>query len=527
MDGRRLHPLTLVLRFVTSLPALVFILLPVILGGADAVTWFNLSIAVLYGIVVLPWIALFYLRFRYWISDRELVIHSGVLTRRRRNIPMERIQNIDIEQGLLSRMLGTAKVAIYTAGGSQAEGVLEFVLLKEAQDIRAIIREKQKDLVETSEPDGLPDAEGSPGAEGTAGADGTPGTEGTAGAEAARPSLFEMSPRQVALAGAFRFSLLYLAAIYSVLQYVNPDPTILLENALRGPLKPLRAEIEASPWATGMAAFLTAVLLGWLSGILLTINKYHGFRLERDGRKLHRRHGLLTRTEGTIPLRRVQTYIVRTNPLMRKFGWFRLELQTIGMDTREAGFHVAVPFGRASDVVHVLNDVAEPLGTVWNELQWEPVSPLTTRRFLIRWSVVLILATSVVAWFWTPALWALAVAPVLLPVSAARYRNMGWARTDTTFAVRRGILRKHTWLIPLHKLQTISLNATWFQRRLGLETLIVDTAGASEVSPAVLIDVTRPVGERLMADLYAPGASTTPGKGLWVRSFGEPDLAGQ
>lgn len=477
MDGRRLHPLTLLLRFVTSLPALVFILLPVLVGGADAVTWFNVSIAVLYGILVLPWIVLFYVRFRYWITDRELIVHSGVLTRRRRNIPIERIQNIDIEQGLLSRMFGTAKVAIYTAGSSQAEGVLEFVLLKEAQDIRAVIREKQKDLV--------PDA------------------DGTAVTAAARPALFEMSPRQVALAGAFRFSLLYLAAIYSVLQYINPDPTILLENALRGPLKPLQAEIEASPWATGLAAFLTAVLLGWLSGVLLTINKYHGFRLERDGRKLHRRHGLLTRTEGTIPLRRVQTYIVRTNPLMRKFGWFRLELQTIGMDTREAGFHVAVPFGRAEDVVHVMNDVAHPLGTLWNELEWEAVSPLTKRRFLIRWSVLLVVTAGIVAWFWTPALWALATLPALLPLSAARYRNMGWARTGDVFAVRRGIFRKHTWLIPVHKLQTISLNATWFQRRLGLESLFVDTAGASEVSPALLVDITRPVGERLMADLYA------------------------
>lgn len=475
MDGRRLHPLTLVLRFVTSLPALVFILLPVIMGGADAVTWFNLAVAVLYGLVVLPWIAVYYLRFRYWLTDRELVIHSGVLTRRRRNIPIERIQNIDIEQGLLSRMLGTAKVLIYTAGGSHAEGVLEFVLVKEAQDIRALIREKQKDLVDVPE-------------------DGTP----------ERPALFDMTPRQVALAGAFRFSLLYLAAIYSVLQYINPDPTILLENALRGPLKPLRAEIEASPWFAGLAAFLTAVLLGWLSGILLTINKYHGFRLERDGRKLHRRHGLLTRTEGTIPLRRVQTYIVRTNPLMQKFGWFRLELQTIGMDTREAGFHVAVPFGRAGDIRHVLNDVAEPLGSTWEELEWQPVSPLTTRRFLIRWSLVVLVTCGSVGWFWTPALWALAAVPFLFPLASARYRNMGWARTDDVFAVRRGIFGKHTWLIPVHKLQTLSLNATWFQRRLGLETLYVDTAGASEVSPAVLVDVTRPVGERLMAELYAP-----------------------
>lgn len=485
MDARRLHPLTLLLRFMMSIPALIFIMLPVLMGGGDAVSWFNVAIGLLYAAVLLPWIIVYYLRFRYWITDRELVIHSGVLTRRRRNIPIERIQNIDVEQGLLSRLLGTAKVAVYTAGSSSAEGVLEFVLLAEAQAVRAIIREKQKEL----------GTEGSRGAEGAV-------LESPEAPKAEALPLVDMSPRRVLLAGAFKFSLFYLAAAFSILQYINPDPTILLENALRGPLKPLQAVIEASPWTAGIMAFMVAVVLGWLSGILLTINKYHGFRLEREGSKLHRRHGLLTRTEGTIPLRRVQSFIVRTNPLMRRFGWFRLELQTIGMDTREAGFHVAVPFGSGPEVETVLDDVAPPMGQVWRNLEWASVSPVTNRRFLVRWTVLLVLVTVVVGWFWKPAFWAFLAWPLLFPAAWARYRNMGWAMADGVFAVRRGVLRKHTWLIPVAKLQTVSMSATWFQRRLGLETLYVDTAGASEVSPALLVDVTHPVGEHLLQDLY-------------------------
>ncbi|NNF04578.1 MAG: PH domain-containing protein, partial [Rhodothermales bacterium] len=141
-EGRRLHPMTLLQRFLVSIPALVFLILPM-RQAPDSTAWLNLAFAALYAVLVLPWIVLYYLRFRYWISDEELTIHSGVLTRRRRNIPVDRIQNIEIQQPLLPRLFGTAKVAVYTAGSSNAEGVLEYVSLDEAKSIKAIVRRIQ------------------------------------------------------------------------------------------------------------------------------------------------------------------------------------------------------------------------------------------------------------------------------------------------------------------------------------------------------------------------------------------------
>ena len=134
-EARRLHPLTLVQRFIVSLPGFVFILLPVF-RETDSTAWFNLFIAVVYAAFLLPWIAVYYIRFRYWITPTELIIHSGVVTRRKRNIPIDRIQNIEVEQGPLQRILGTSKVAVYTAGSSKAEGVLEYVSADEAREIR-------------------------------------------------------------------------------------------------------------------------------------------------------------------------------------------------------------------------------------------------------------------------------------------------------------------------------------------------------------------------------------------------------
>ena len=144
--GRRLHPLTLVQRVLKSLPALIFVLLPFLGGASDTSNWIWLGFLGIYSLVALPLIVAQYVRFQYWITSREVVIHSGVFTRRKRSIPLDRIQNIVIERSLLPRLMGTAKVKIETAGSKTTEGVLEYVTLREAQHIRQVVRTYQQQL---------------------------------------------------------------------------------------------------------------------------------------------------------------------------------------------------------------------------------------------------------------------------------------------------------------------------------------------------------------------------------------------
>ena len=478
-EVRRLHPMTLLQRMVVSLPALGFILLPVIRSG-DSTAWFHLVLAGVYAMFIIPWIALYYMRFRYWITPTELVIHSGVITRRKRNIPIERIQNIEIEQSPLPRLLGTAKVAVYTAGSAKAEGVLEYVGVHDAKEIRESLRQMQRMMQEeSSEQSDLQD-------------------EASHVSEATSEPIFQMSTRRVFTAGAFHFSLLYLAAFFSLLQYIEPDPTVFFSWLLRGPLDPWRASIESSPWLAGILGVLTAAFLGWTSGIFISVNRFHQFRLDLIGNKLHRKHGLLTLAEGTIPLKRVQSLIIRTNPLMKRFDWFRLELQTLGIDLKESGFQVAVPFAHR----HEIDAVLELIGGMSIPDQFESVSRITIRRFALRMSIVAAIILLPFHIWVADMTWGLALLPLILALSIARYRNMGFALTETGFVVRKGIFRKHMWLIPTEKMQAFSMDGNYFQRRLGVQNVYFDTAGASPMQPAELVDI--PIGRarEIVNDLY-------------------------
>ncbi|GIV59611.1 PH domain-containing protein [Rhodocaloribacter litoris] len=480
-EARRLHPLTLVQRLVVSLPALFFLLLP-FLRHPDRDAWINLVIAIIYGVIALPWIVLYYHRFRYRITPRELIIESGVLTRKHRNIPIERIQSIEIEQRLLARLLGLAKVKVQTAGSAATEGVLEYVSVPEAHAIRRIVRVYQQHRTDA------PEAAAGPPATTPETGEATPETTG-----------LSLSLRRVLLSGAFRFSLLYIAVAFSLLQYFDPDPEAIALWLSRGALRPLITRAADAPWLTAFLFALLAALLSWLTGIAVNLGKYYGFRLWYEPGKLHKRHGLLTVSENTIPFRKVQALILRTNPLMQRFGWWELKLQTMGFDPREQGYQVAAPFARLDEI----EAVARPMLPFHLPETFRSVSPLHARRVFVRWTLALLLLSAGTALFWTPAWWSLTALPLVGLYAWLAFRRHGYVFTGERLFVRRGVLRHHVWVLPVEKFQVFYLTASLFQRRLGLCSVYVDTAGVAGFAAPVIHDLPAGEAEALLETLYA------------------------
>ncbi|MBT8401407.1 MAG: PH domain-containing protein [Rhodothermia bacterium] len=501
VDERRLHPWTLLHRFVVSLPGFAILLIPV-LRSPSSESYLNLGIAVLYGAVTLPLLYLQYHRFRYWITPNELVIHSGVFTRRRRNIPVERIQNIEMERKLLPRLLGTASVKVFTAGSAAAEGVLEYVSVAEANRIREVIRSFQRQKAQDAQwtSDGAqPSAQvlersGRP----------VPDHERDALAEVtdddhhAGPPLISMTLDRVLLSGMFRFSLLYIAIIFSFLQFIEPDPELLAEMLTRGQLGALTQTVADSPWLAGFMAAAAAALLSWVSGILVNLNKYYGFRLWLETDKLHKRHGLLTLAEATIPLKKVQALICRSNPVMSRFGWWIMELQTMGLNVREHGFQIAAPFSQEEEI----GDLSTRILPVSWPSRLSKVSRLTIRRMTIRYGLVLAALTLAVSAFWRPALYGFALFPLVPLWAWLNYHHHGYSLTDDALVIRKGVIRRMIWYIPIRKMHVFYSAQSIFQRRLRLKTVYVDTAGASSINFPMIVDLPSEVADTLTGRLY-------------------------
>ncbi|MEF8817074.1 MAG: PH domain-containing protein [Salinibacter sp.] len=484
-EPQRLHPLTLLLRVGASLPALVIILLPLLRNPGSTENVTSLVLGVLYGVFALPAILLQYWRFSYRITPKQIVIQSGVLNRKNRSIPIERVQNIQIERNLVARLFGIAKVKLETAGSTSTEGSLEYVHQDEAQKIRQVVRSFQR---------------GSQEAEAAASAD----AEDAADTE----TLLDMSLRRVLLSGAFRFSLLYLAVIFTVLELFNPEA--LVERVLRaqGRVGWVSEVIFSHPALAILTTVVAAVFLGWVSGIGVHVARYYDFRLWLDGDKLRKRHGLFTVTEGTVPLDKVQALILRTNPFMRAFGWYELKVQTVGLDVEEQGHRVIAPFAGAGRIL----ELARQVRSVELPESFAHVSRLTIRRRFIRYTAVWAALLLPTVYFW-PAdwlhlggvvlpWWGFGLVPFILGWAVLQYQNHGYAAGEDGFYIRRGVLSHYLWILPVEKFHVFHTTASIFQRRLGLKTLFVDTAGAATFAYPEVIDVPAAEADAQFGALY-------------------------
>ena len=469
-EPQRLHPLTLLLRVGASLPALLVILFPVLRNPSSGENVTSLVLGVMYGVFALPAIVLQYWRFSYRITAKQIVIQSGVFNRKNRSIPIERVQNIQIERSLFARLFGLAKVKIETAGSSSTEGSLEYVHQDAAREIRQVVRSFQRETAD--------------GEEDVADAD-----------ESDVEPLFDMSLRRVLLSGAFRFSLLYLAVIFTVLEFF--DLEALVERLIRAPGRMgwIAEAMFSHPALAILASVVVAIVLGWVSGVAVHLARYYDFELWLDGDKLRKRHGLFTVTEGTIPLDKVQSLILRTNPFMRIFGWYELKVQTIGLDVDEQGHRVIAPFAGTDRIL----ELARRVRTFDLPDSFVSVSPVTIRRRFIRYTAVFGALLLPTIYFWPAGWmhlggvalpwWGLGLVPFILGWAVLQFQNHGYAADEDGLYIRRGVLSHYLWILPVEKFHVFHATASLFQRRLNLKTLFVDTAGAATFAYPEVIDV--------------------------------------
>jgi len=470
--GQRLHPATFLIRFVKQIPEFV-VGLPAVIGFASDAGWTTiLSIALVGGSLSLLVALLVWLRFRYTVGDDEIVVESGVLSRQRRVIPFSRIQDLDIEQRLLHRLFGLAKVRIETGGSGSDEGNLDAIALDEAHRLREIVRRGRSVVVAPSE--AAPEL------------------------EAAEPILFQMNLRRVLVAGLFNFSLIYLAVIGGAFQYLEPLADGYSDQ-LKGWAQPSREEAARYGVMITAALILLVLFLGVLTGLFRTLARDYGYRLTRAPGGLRRRRGLFTLSEVVIPLRRVQVAILETGWFRRLFGWWSLQFQTLGTNAQQSGHQDVAPFARTDEILPLLGEAGVehlPAESEYHRISRRAVA----RRYLsdiLPLSGIVLLAGI----FFPAAL--LMLVPLLVGAVAVvlQWRRHRYLLTDRAVYIREGVLSPRVWIVPFERLQVTSVRRTPLQRRFRLATLEIDTAGASIFRAPSIRDLERETAEHLASRL--------------------------
>ncbi len=474
---RRLHPATVIVKIPTVLRSMALPLVAVFVASSADETSRNLLwfAGIAGGTSVIA--SIFRYVFTYYgIADDKLVIRTGMLFRRDRTIPIARIQNIDLKRTPLHRLMGVTEVRVETAGAEGSEAHLSVVGVSQAELFRSDLLDRAG---RTSHKPGGPVPQ----------------------------VLRSSSLGELLLAGATENRVgVIVAGIFGLLEFAGDAA----EERVKQTAKELAHELPGIDWANqivvAVAVALAFLLAGWLVSITLTLIRYHGFTLSRLGDELRCAYGLLTRHEAVVPLVRLQVLRLESNVLHRLAGLNSVTADTAGAaDENTAGGAVTLsPLMPRSETAAFSRAVLPHLRL--DDVPLQPVSPLAVRRGFIRFCLLGTLLLTPLAFALDPAPALLAgAAPVFLLAAYAlarwRYSALRWHCDDEFLFARAGMWTRRMWIVPQEKVQSVSVSSSPFQRRLGLATLHVATAGAGERSNAVVVDLEQGLAERLRDSL--------------------------
>ena len=447
----------------------------------------------------------YYKRFRYELTADTLDVASGVISRRDREVPLRRIQNVDVRQNVLQRVLGIAAVHVESAGGGQTEITLQYVDEAEAKHLQRILRRGSKRAA-GAEPieEGVVDDRAVIDASGDLEA----GTktdreherklereyvrevegrevdvderETDFDYEEQEELLFEIQPRELAILSLFTIDpgASLLGAI--VLSFASGfDPTTLF------PADPVETGIPGAGLMALAWIVLLFLLAAWILSVILTFNRYYGFRLVRIEDELHYERGLLQRYSGTIPLDKVQTVTVTESVPFRWFGYAALAVETAGYAPGQSGSRgteSAIPLAERPRVLELARSV-EPFGPA----DLEPISRRARERYAVRYAIVVCFVLAIgygaVTTFDLDGNWIAALALfALVPIGAhLKWTNRGYHVGEGYFFARTGVWKRSTKIVPFYRVQAVIFTQTIFQRRRRLASVIADTASSASL----------------------------------------------
>ncbi|MDS0293240.1 PH domain-containing protein [Halogeometricum luteum] len=478
MAARRLSPLSVPYRVLQRGGSIVAALAFMLATGG-----FSLPFAGLAGPLVLVGLAslaaavfvgyeyAYFRRFAYELTADTFDIESGVFARRNREIPLRRIQNVDISRNVVQRAVGIAAVSFETAGGGDTEASLRFVSFEEAKRLQRELGRLKR------------------------------GASADADGESSEPDarvLFELDRRELAILGALSFDFRVPGVLFVFFSGALTFVTSFLPEGL-GPLLVVVGVF---------VLLLLGVLASWVAGAAVAVVNYYDFRLVRSADELQYQRGLLQRYDGSIPFDKVQTLTIADNPLKRWAGYATLLVETAGYAPGQGdssrGSEAAVPVARRERIERLVEDI-EPVGTP----EFERPPKRTRRRYFGRYCIVIGAAAAALyganavfgqflAWY-AP----LALLPVAAVAAHYKWKHRGYWLGENHVVTRNGVLKRETKVVPYYRIQTVIDTRTIFQRRLGLASVTVDTAGSLSIGgqDAAAVDIDAEDADALRGEL--------------------------
>jgi putative membrane protein len=445
LDPRMLlvHPIREVLRF---LPVIVVVVLGSTAAGGQQWQLLGVGIPVALGLMR-------YLTTSFRISDGRIELKRGLLNRHVLSTPLDRVRTVDLTSSPIHRLLGLTKVRIGTGTASTSDEDridLDGLPLDRARALRV-------ELLQTSTADDDP-----------------------ATAEAPDSDVVSFDPAWLWFAPLTGSGVVIGAAA------LGAASQLLQSVGFWERFDPQNVDVPG----VSLAVLVPLLVLAALVVVsLLSIGGYAvtnwGFRLTRNrgAATWHLTRGLFTTRETTVDDDRVAG-VNLSEPLgLRLARGARLSAIVTGLSRSQQGSSTLVPPAPRRVVERVAGDVLDTELPVLASLAGH--GPRAARRRWTRASLpALALAAACVVTVLVGAPSWLLVGLLAVPVAGLlawdRTRSLGHALVDGYLVARSGSVVRRRRILEVDHVIGWNLRATWFQRRVGLTTLVATMAGGNQ-----------------------------------------------
>ncbi|UUZ60222.1 PH domain-containing protein [Nocardioides sp. B-3] len=446
VEWQRLSPRNLLIDPVKVLGQFAFPAAVALFGissGDRGMPWWALPFVVLGAVAfgALPWLTTF-----YRTTDTQFQIRSGLLNKKTKTAPLDRVRSVDLEASLLHRVVGLTKVQIGT-GVDDDRITLDSLTAVDADGLRSFL------LSRRAAPAPAPTAE-----VGTA----------PAAVQAQEPArvLAEIDWAWLRFAPFSPARLVVLAAAVGALSQFGDQLPV--------------ADTAESAWSWVHQFALTLVIAGLFAGgltswVLVAVTGYivqwWNMRLTREAGSLHLTAGLFTTRSITVEEQRVRGVELKEPVLLRLVGG--AELSTLATGVGSGGVTAILPPCPRSVAGSVGADVLETDAPMTVRLTAH--GPAARRRSRIRqlWGALFVTAVSLAASIrfdavpgWVPAVVAVVSIAFAALVGESAYRHLGHASTSDHLVVGSGDLTRVRTVLEHDGIIGWVVRQSLFQRRL-------------------------------------------------------------
>jgi len=462
LDPRMLlvHPIKEIGRF---FPALIGVFIAGSQTGGDG-PWFEIvgvTVPIAYGV-------LRYYTTRFRLGGGRIELRRGVLNKHVLSTQLDRVRTVDLTSSPIHRILGLTTVRIGTGTASTKDEDqldLDSLPTARAQELRYALLH-------------------------------------TAGSSAERASAAEPLVARTVVRfdpGWLRFAPLTSSGVVSFAAIAGVASQVLNEVGFFDQGHDIPG-VKAALWVivvVGIVLGLVSVSGLAIVGYLVTNWDFSLTHTSTDG-SWHLRRGLLTTRETSMDEARVRGVAVGEPLGLRLAGGARLSAIVTGLDKKQQGTTLLVPPAPRPLVDQV---AAEVIGTTTPlEAALSDHGPAALKRRWVRALalpvLLLVLVAALIAFAEAPAWWLLL--PLVTIAAGAglavdRARSLGHALVDGWLVVRSGSLVRRREILETDGIIGWNLQATYFQRRAGLTTLVATTAGGSQSYAALDVPEARAI----------------------------------